>query len=986
MDSPNYSRSAAFELHEHLEASSQRRMAAATAAKLQQRKRGAAKETLAIEPVVKVIASNLHNIGTASSLGKNRPTEEALRNFAAAEKLRLENQTLSRRLDRLGRETKELRESFVTVAKQQWESGSQGPVGAWKLQSAQSVAEMTIAAKVKEEEIKVREDMLHFKESEVQSKEAFLLSNIRDVSQSGARLKVQSSAQQQREEELQREIESLKSLIFKMKQNKDFADSEHNVYFFAAEAQRGIQPSKIPIKAKSYQNYLKQKGFTVGNKSIDEHQHEQSREECPESNDNKQSNSTEHISVPRSEYETLVKDFAAQETLIEGFQRENEKLAQRLREREAEENARIAIYFDTQEKLNKEINRLKNLCGVDGVSFAAFEEYPLGGTAPGNSLTRRSLAGHLRSELEVDAVVRGLQDRLAVAESGMGDREKELKIQVEKLKQTNRELLLEIKTAAKSIGREDTSRLQYENRELREEVVQLTRKLEWYAGNQPLIDRIEDEKEAFRRAVHALQKELVVKQGVDARTVQRILTSAIAKEEHELQNDRADKSFSSSSSPGATAKSSRRSPADVKKIKMLELQVRELQDNLLKRNPNSVASLIRAVAVTDAETAATEKDKLWKEEVESLQQVLQEEREAFDRKLRSLRQQHEGLKQQYEGRLRSLEGQLRAVGADSDGGQNEKTIKRNGDVKIIKNMTHALARIRELEDNTERLKSFYQKKIDEGNKRFNFQIEQLKQQHPPEQGGEVSSFEDLKRFYSERISLLESELMLTAEELGQMKRAHMDTALAQSESNRVNHHKDSLEAALTANAQMDAALKATSVEVEALRTRVKTLQEENQSLKLISERSEHQLALTTDRLRFAEQQSSSCRMEVAALSSRLADALQQPNSPQLAMFVSLESQLRHVEERLQRREKDLMAAIEDGKATATLEQSRMLALHAQELHEKDEQLRRFQEDLQQLVQALRVWHQQQEDEESSHQQSSGDKKNFGDVMLRQHLL
>ena len=94
-----------------------------------------------------------------------------------------------------------------------------------------------------------------------------------------------------------------------------------------------------------------------------------------------------------------------------------------------------------------------------GIAFAAFEEYPLGGIAPGSSMTRRSLAGHLRSELEVDAVVRGLQDRLAVAESGMGDRERELKTQVEKLTQTNRELLVEIKAHDKSIRREDSAGL-----------------------------------------------------------------------------------------------------------------------------------------------------------------------------------------------------------------------------------------------------------------------------------------------------------------------------------------------------------------------------------------------------------------------------------------------------------------------------------------------------------------------------------------------
>ena len=87
-----------------------------------------------------------------------------------------------------------------------------------------------------------------------------------------------------------------------MKQNKDFTECEHNVYFSAAEAQRGAQPSKIPVKAKSYQNYLKQKGFTVvGNKSFDEKEQEAGLEEEPKIND------AEYIRVQRSEYETLVK-------------------------------------------------------------------------------------------------------------------------------------------------------------------------------------------------------------------------------------------------------------------------------------------------------------------------------------------------------------------------------------------------------------------------------------------------------------------------------------------------------------------------------------------------------------------------------------------------------------------------------------------------------------------------------------------------------
>ena len=93
-------------------------------------------------------------------------------------------------------------------------------------------------------------------------------------------------------------------------------------------------------------------------------------------------NEVEMVYVPRVEYESLIKvscantatitieyinflpcfqELSQQEVLLDGFQLENERLAQQLRDREEAENARSALHYDKQQALNKEINRLKNM-------------------------------------------------------------------------------------------------------------------------------------------------------------------------------------------------------------------------------------------------------------------------------------------------------------------------------------------------------------------------------------------------------------------------------------------------------------------------------------------------------------------------------------------------------------------------------------------------------------------------------------------------
>ena len=54
-----------------------------------------------------------------------------------------------------------------------------------------------------------------------------------------------------------------------------------------------------------------------------------------------------------------------------------------------------------------------------------------------------------------------------------------------------------------------------------------------------------------------------------------------------------------------------------------------------------------------------------------------------------------------------------------------------------------------------------------------------------------------------------------------------------------------------------------------------------------------------------------------------------------------------------RREKELLAAVEEGRASARIEQSRLQHMHRQELREKDEQLLEFRAEVENLVFQIR---------------------------------
>ena len=197
-------------------------------------------------------------------------------------------------------------------------------------------------------------------------------------------------------------------------------------------------------------------------------------------------------------------------------------------------------------------------------------------------------AESLRAELEADALVRNMKEQLGLEKLEHARQIKEHEVMIDKLRSENRQLIerhrfggMEYDKAIKDV----TTAVAAERREHEKETRDLRDKLAWYAENQDLLDKAEDEKSQLRRTLLSLRKELMrlKKAGIDSSDdahMQALLDASDA-------GAGGDTSFSSnnnnlSATSGKRTRQYNRNPADIKRIKDLEKTVEDLQECLQK--------------------------------------------------------------------------------------------------------------------------------------------------------------------------------------------------------------------------------------------------------------------------------------------------------------------------------------------------------------------------------------------------------------------
>ncbi len=457
-------------------------------------------------------------------------------------------------------------------------------------------------------------------------------------------------------------------------------------------------------------------------------------------------------------------------------------------------------------------------------------------------------------------------------------------------------------------------------------------------------------------------------------------------------------------------------------IRELENTVKDLQEVIAKRFPDSVAGLIHATKVQDLQQER--QIKVLETKNAALQEELDQIQQSHEKKMRGLRLEFEKMKSHYETMIANLENKLKFQTPSSTPGSTKikvhHHISKPGNDDMMLDLDSARARIEELRNEIERVRSFYTRKIEDMQRRFqtsmwsmkrgihtnsnennneheeNSDVDRAPPPQPPIPPGDFppQQISSIVQVYKDRLSTLERELMSTAEELGKVKSASVAAEKSHSEERRNLLEKikglEQVNAQLSSfvpghqhvskddiNRIMEDRIRLIIDEFDSRHIREVNQLRESYENRLSEVRREHELnPRTIDESAYREERDR-LMVEISNERGRSASLFQEVESlrrnaqpqnlhPSLMQFQILEKQLLDVEKRLARRDQDLSAAVEDVKASHRLERSRMEVMHAQvrnsfcyyiyyftsflqELRQKDEELQKFQHELESLL-------------------------------------
>ena len=393
----------------------------------------------------------------------------------------------------------------------------------------------------------------------------------------------------------------------------------------------------------------------------------------------------------------------------------------------------------------------------------------------------------------------------------------------------------------------------------------------------------------------------------------------------------------------------------------MEKTIAELQESILKRNPDSVASLIRAAKTSDSVQLERKKEK---DDIEQLKQELVDAKEGYERRLRGLRQEHEKVKTQYETKINELS--LKSAVPSSASAPSV-------DTKNIKTLGQAQVRIKELEDQIEKLRTFYTNKVEDIKSKSENQMRALKRGGAQESQALDEDEYDLHKLqqeYEMRLAALEQELVSTAEDLSKSRKEYkvvkdeleslksvappVTPATEQAVATIMPIYYSQMPPPPPPSVVNNDVNMEREVEVRVaarLRDMDTATYSEKDKLHQQLQQFNSDKELLLQRLHEEELRCQALMNEINTLKFNN----NKPTSPQMAQFLAMETQLSTLESRLQRREKELMSVIDEGKIASKMELTRMQSLYNQELKDKDDQLVRFQNELELLVSQIRLW-------------------------------
>ncbi|XP_043972185.1 centrosomal protein of 162 kDa isoform X3 [Gambusia affinis] len=313
----------------------------------------------------------------------------------------------------------------------------------------------------------------------------------------------------------------------------------------------------------------------------------------------------------------ITKELKEQEMLIKGYQQENEKLYVEMKAEQSRSKAIQDAMFNenqgllsqlavTREQLRRSSRPVSNLCAMD----------------------------HTKRISDLLAQINTHQNEARLCEENSRLEQEKQSLQVELQLMKEEQQLAKVQGFSIS-GGDEMSELQGLQQQHREEMAALKNKLQWFAENQKLLDRDAARLKAATAEIFQLKEQV------------ENLKREVGKRSTNMQRKARDR------------------PADTKRMQDLQRQVKELEQILRSRNPNSLPALIYAAASAagrEATSSGTHPPSTVNVLLERRIQRLESELESHDqeakRTLRAIEQQFHQIKLRYEQQICELEQQL----------------------------------------------------------------------------------------------------------------------------------------------------------------------------------------------------------------------------------------------------------------------------------------------------------------------------------------
>ncbi|XP_057595170.1 centrosomal protein of 162 kDa isoform X2 [Hippopotamus amphibius kiboko] len=312
--------------------------------------------------------------------------------------------------------------------------------------------------------------------------------------------------------------------------------------------------------------------------------------------------------VTQEKLKEIQKEIQEQETLLQGYQQENEKLYNQVKDLQEQNKKNEERMFKENQSLFSELAALKEQMHKSRFLSEVVED-----SEPTRNQNFTDLLAELRvAQKEKNSLLEDIkrlkQDKQA------------LEVDLEKMKKERDQAKDQVAYA--------TGEKLYEIKILEEthkqEISRLQKRLQWYAENQELLD-----KDAVRL------KE--------------------ANEEIEKLKLEVEKLKAESGNPSIQQKIRlKEKAADTKKIQDLERQVKEMEGILKRRYPNSLPALILAASAA-GDTVDRNTVEFMEKRIKKLEADLEGKDEEAKKSLRTMEQQFQKMKIQYEQRLEEQE-------------------------------------------------------------------------------------------------------------------------------------------------------------------------------------------------------------------------------------------------------------------------------------------------------------------------------------------